>query len=116
MNTAVRTLRQSGLATHLGLSVRAISFDMKRAHWMMLALIGAIVLSAFGLVMQQDMNRRLVSQLADTQSTSVQVRNEWSQLLQKKTALAGQGRVGVQAKADNGMALPAPGSVKMLYL
>jgi cell division protein FtsL len=116
MNTAVRTMRRGGLATHNGLSIRAIQFEFQRVHWMMLGLIAAIVLSAFALVFQQDSNRRLISQLEQTQSTSVQVRNQWSQLLQQKTAMAGQGKVALQAKADYGMALPAPQSVKMVYV
>jgi cell division protein FtsL len=108
MNTAVKAI------TSRGLSLWTLPISWSKAHLVIFIMALAVIASAFSLVYVRDMNRQLTSQVAQAQFENGTLHNQWTQLLQKKSALASQANVAVLAKKDFGMKLPKPRSVKML--
>ena len=109
MNAAVKAL-----------AYRGISFDwhfpaiVMKKYILLLSLALVVLCSAFGLVYQKDVNRRLMSQLGTLQSANTELHNEWTQNLLQKMKLANQSRIISIAKDKMGMDLPAPKSVLMV--
>ena len=108
MNTAVRAI------TSRSLSLWVLPVTLKKTHFFIFSLMMACLLSAFSLVYVKDMNRRLTSQVENVQSQSVQLHNQWTQLLLQKSNLAGQAQVAQEAKKDFHMFVPSPTKVVML--
>lgn len=103
MNTAVRAIASRGLWV--------VPISLNRTHLFVFLLIIASLLSAFGLVYVKDMNRRLTSHWQQVQSQNVELHNQWTQLLLKKSQLANQLHVAKMAKNTYQMNVPAPRSV-----
>jgi cell division protein FtsL len=109
MNAAVKAL--SYRATTLNLAFPII---VTRKYVFLLSLALVVLCSAFGLVYQKDVNRRLMTQLGTLQNVNTELHNRWTQSLLQKMKLADQSRIIAIAKTKMDMDLPAPKSVKMV--
>lgn len=109
MNTAVKVLTGKTLVW------RSFSWRLTRLHMVLMLSVTAILLSAFSLVYLKDMNRRLTSHYEVQQSNNIQLRNRWSQLVIKKSKLAGQRHVAALAKRDLHMTLPLASAIVMIH-
>ena len=109
MNTAARAL------AHGGFSVESFFSQLVEQQLMVFVLLVSLVLtSAFAVIYEKDMNRRLFVDLQTLQSTRDRLHEEWGQLLLEQTTWATQSRIQHVAQERLDMVMPSSQDIKIV--
>jgi len=109
MNAYVKTLQ-----TRVLFPVRILPISLTKMQMLVFGLALALLLSAFGLVYVKDMNRRLMSQTQQLQSSYIKLHTQWSQLMIEQGSLSSQARVQEIASQDLHMVMPQAKAIVMI--
>ncbi|MBW5802370.1 cell division protein FtsL [Coxiella endosymbiont of Ornithodoros amblus] len=101
MNTTARVIVVQNVRT------RNRSFQVTKEGVVIVALVIALLCSAFGVVYFKDLNRRLFIQYQTLQREKAEELIQWEKLLLEQTTWSTQSRVQRIAKQQLGMQLPS---------
>jgi len=101
MNFAVKT------SNHFTIFSRGFAKPLTaKNHTIIIALTVALLISAFGVICIQNINRQLTNKLQTLQTENINLRNQWSQLLLEKSTWAAATRIEQIAQSKLNMIMP----------
>lgn len=83
-------------------------------HTVIIALTVALLISSFGVICVQNINRQLTNKLQVLQTENINLRNQWSQLLLEKSAWAAATRI--EQIAQNKLNMITPKTQRILMI
>ncbi|MGD9108030.1 MAG: cell division protein FtsL [Gammaproteobacteria bacterium] len=109
MNFAVKASNRITILPHGLIKLLAI-----KNYSIIVVLTVALLISSFGVICIQNVNRQLTNKLQTLQTENINLRNQWSQLLLEKSTWAAATRIEQIAQQKLNMTMPKTQRILMI--